>query len=262
MDTVPLNALSTTSLPSHETSPMPIPLDREWALLPPAHVIDIKVSPPCPPPVDLGFALAMAAKRLVDVTGAAAGLALLAPVMAVIAVLIRLGTPGPALFRQRRLGRGGQPFWIIKFRTMRVDAEQHLAELEAHNEAARGVLFKMRDDPRVTVLGRFLRRTNLDELPQLWNVLRGEMSLVGPRPFQMRDSERLRALNPLGFRRRLEFPPGLTGAWQVGRTDPTDSQHLLELDLDYIDRWSLGRDLRIIYRTVFVLLAGFRDRNR
>ena len=171
-----------------------------------------------------------------------------------------LDSRGPILFRQRRLGRYGRPFWILKFRTMRPDAEHTLAALEAQNEAARGVLFKMRDDPRVTRLGRFLRRTNLDELPQLFNVLKGEMSLVGPRPFQMRDCEKLYALDPNAFSRRLELPPGLTGAWQVLRSSPVDSEHLLKFDLRYVENWSLGNDLWILYRTVFIIIAGFRRR--
>ena len=185
---------------------------------------------------------------------------MLAPVLLAIALMIRIDSPGPVLFRRRRMGRHGRPFRIYKFRTMGTDAESQVDRLEPRNESDRGVLFKMRDDPRVTRLGRFLRHTNLDELPQLWNVLRGEMSLVGPRPFQDRDCERLEALDPVGFSRRLELPPGLTGAWQVGRLSPTDCERLLELDLDYIERWSLALDMKILYRTVFILLAGFRLR--
>lgn len=198
-------------------------------------------------------------KRVIDLLGASTGLAILLPIMLLLGMFIRLDSPGPILFKQRRLGRKGEPFWILKFRTMRVDAEQRLAELETRNESAKGVLFKMRDDPRVTRLGRFLRRTNLDELPQLWNVIRGEMSLVGPRPLQFRDCERLKAHDTDSFNRRLEFLPGLTGAWQVGRKSPTDSERLLDLDLEYMDSWSLGQDLWLIYRTFFVLFGGFRS---
>jgi lipopolysaccharide/colanic/teichoic acid biosynthesis glycosyltransferase len=252
MDTAPLNALSPMSFPPHESDPN----EHDW------------VDRPAP---DSGGSwrrrpdgprrpAALAAKRVIDLTGAAAGLVLLAPFLMVIAALIRLDSPGPVFFRQRRIGRHGRSFWIFKFRTMRADAEQRLAELEARNEAARGVLFKMRDDPRVTRLGKFLRRTNLDELPQLLNVLRGDMSLVGPRPFQMRDSERLRALDPDAFDRRLKLRPGVTGAWQVGRRSPTDSERLLELDLDYVENWSLALDLSLIYRTFFVILLGLLDR--
>jgi lipopolysaccharide/colanic/teichoic acid biosynthesis glycosyltransferase len=128
-------------------------------------------------------------KRIMDVVGALGGLILLGPVLAIVALLIRLDSRGPILFRQRRMGLGGREFRCLKFRTMVADAEQRLRDLEARNECAGGVLFKIKDDPRVTPLGRFLRRTSLDELPQLWNVLVGEMSLVGPRPWQLRDSE-------------------------------------------------------------------------
>ena len=201
---------------------------------------------------------ALSAKRLIDILGSTLGLLILSPVLALIAVLIRLDSPGPILFRQQRTGRYGRIFSILKFRTMTSGAEAHLRELEDLNESAHGVLFKMRNDPRVTKIGHFLRRTNLDELPQLLNVLKGEMSLVGPRPFQMRDTERLRQLDPSGFARRLDFPPGLTGNWQVRRTSPIDSDHLLEFDLDYIENWSLPRDLFLIYRTFFIVIAGFR----
>ncbi len=248
MDTAPLNAVSTTTFPTHESTTS----DSGWSSLPQDRSSTTYES--------LSWSLSLHAKRLIDLVGAALGLVFLAPVLLTIAVMIRKDSPGPILFLQNRRGRGGQPFRIYKFRTMRPDAETLLTSLEAENEAARGVLFKMRDDPRVTRLGRFLRRTNLDELPQLINVLRGEMSLVGPRPFQERDCERLDALDPAGAARRLEFPPGLTGPWQVGRVSPTDSEHLLELDLGYLDNWSLRLDLQILYRTVFVVLRGFVER--
>jgi lipopolysaccharide/colanic/teichoic acid biosynthesis glycosyltransferase len=196
------------------------------------------------------------AKRLIDLTGAAAGLVLLAPVMVLIALAIRLESPGPVIFRQRRLGRGGRPFWFLKFRTMVADAEARLAALEAHNEAPCGVLFKIRRDPRVTRLGLFLRRSSLDELPQLWNVLRGEMSLVGPRPLQLRDSERLAARAPGAFARRLTVPPGLTGAWQVGGRSETDGLGMLALDLGYVENRSLLLDLSIIGRTFGAVIRG------
>jgi lipopolysaccharide/colanic/teichoic acid biosynthesis glycosyltransferase len=194
------------------------------------------------------------AKRAVDLAGALLGLILLSPVLLVVAVLIRLDSPGPILFRQWRRGHRGRPFRMLKFRTMIVDAEQRLGGLESCNESAGGVLFKLRDDPRVTRLGRFLRRTSLDELPQLINVLRGEMSLVGPRPLQLRDSERLSAVDPRGYTRRLEVKPGLTGPWQVGGRSDLNYERMVELDLDYVDRRSLGRDLRIIGETLLVVL--------
>lgn len=249
MDTAPLNALSPASLPPRDGRPD----GGDWAVLPTFEGLY--------PSAQLARTLAMAAKRVIDLVGAGFGLVFLGPLLLGVAAAIRLDSPGPALFRQRRMGRDGREFSILKFRTMRADAEHLLVNLEEHNEAALGVLFKMRDDPRVTRLGRFLRRTNLDELPQLVNVVRGEMSLVGPRPFQNRDCDRLRALDPVAYARRLEFPPGLTGAWQVGRRSPVDSDRLLDLDLEYADNWSLALDLRLLYRTFFIVLAGFRGRS-
>ncbi len=195
-------------------------------------------------------------KRAVDLAGAIAGLILLAPLMLVIMLLVRISSPGPALFRQRRMGLYGQPFWFYKFRTMYQNAEARLAELEVQNESAGGVLFKIRNDPRVTPLGRFLRRTSLDELPQLFNVLLGQMSLVGPRPLQLRDDERLWALNPVAHKARLTVMPGLTGAWQVGGRSDEDCTGMLRLDLDYVENWSLGRDLLIICQTIPAVLSG------
>jgi len=199
--------------------------------------------------------VASVTKRIMDVTGAALGLVLLAPMLAVIAVLVRATSPGPALFRQLRLGQGGQPFYMLKFRTMYKDAERRLAELEAQNEASGGVLFKIRHDPRVTPLGRFLRRTSLDELPQLINVLWGEMSLVGPRPLQLRDSHLLEAMDPDAFARRLSIPPGVTGPWQVsGRSDGADD--MVPKDLEYVASWSLALDLKILLQTIPAVLMG------
>src|SRR5262249_25103562 len=196
------------------------------------------------------------AKRIIDVIGATLGLVLLFPVMLVIALLVRLTSPGPVLFRQLRQEQGGRPFWFLKFRTMTADAEHRLRELESLNEAAGGVLFKMRRDPRVTPLGRWLRRASLDELPQLFNVLRGEMSLVGPRPLQMRDTALLEQLEPDAYALRLTVPPGLTGAWQVGGRSETDSLGMLRLDRAYIEKWSLWRDMGILCRTAGAVLRG------
>src|ERR1700723_3650658 len=158
-----------------------------------------------------------------DVVGGLGGLLVLSPVLAVVALLIRLDSRGPILFRQERMGLGGRVFWCLKFRTMVPDAGQRLRDLEARNESVGGVLFKIKDDPRVTPLGRFLRSSSLDELPQLWNVLVGEMSLVGPRPLQLRDSEKLENLDPEGYARRLSVMPGITGPWQVGGRSDVDS---------------------------------------
>ncbi|WP_435022620.1 sugar transferase (plasmid) [Tundrisphaera sp. TA3] len=196
------------------------------------------------------------AKRAIDLVGAIGGLICLAPIMGLIAVLIRLGSKGPILFRQVRLGRDGKPFYCLKFRTMVADAEKKLDELENLNESAGGVLFKIKEDPRVTGLGRILRKTSLDELPQLWNVLVGEMSLVGPRPLQLRDCDRLDANDPIGYQKRLKVLPGITGPWQVGGRSDVDSDRMMDLDLDYVDNWSLGLDLRIIARTVVVVALG------
>jgi lipopolysaccharide/colanic/teichoic acid biosynthesis glycosyltransferase len=179
---------------------------------------------------------------------------LASPILVVIAVFIRFDSAGPIIFRQRRLGLGGREFLLFKFRTMRPDAEQVVAELEGLNESAGGVLFKIRNDPRVTRLGRFLRRTSLDELPQLLNVIRGEMSLVGPRPLQLRDCDRLRHMDPEGFARRLAVPQGLTGPWQISGRSNKDSQSMLRLDLDYAEHWSLALDLKILLQTVPAVL--------
>lgn len=199
--------------------------------------------------------VARALKRAIDILGAAVGLFVLAPLLVGVALVIRLSSRGPMLFLQRRLGQDRQAFWVMKFRTMVPDAELRLVELESLNESAGGVLFKMRHDPRVTRIGRFLRRTSIDELPQLINVLRGEMSLIGPRPLQLRDCELLEAHDPVGFARRLRVKPGLSGPWQVGGRSDVDFQGMIEMDLDYIDNWSLGRDLGIIVKTVGVVLA-------
>ena len=193
-------------------------------------------------------------KRAIDLIGVLVGLTLLTPVILVIALLIRLEGRGPILFRQLRRGYRGRLFRVIKFRTMSVDAEQRLVALEESNESAGGVLFKLRHDPRVTRLGQFLRRYSLDELPQLINILCGEMSLVGPRPLQLRDSDKLMALDPSVYARRLEVMPGLTGPWQVGGRSEVDYQRMVELDVDYAENWTIGLDLRIICKTFFVVL--------
>jgi lipopolysaccharide/colanic/teichoic acid biosynthesis glycosyltransferase len=193
-------------------------------------------------------------KRAIDLSGALVGLMLLTPVMLVIAVLVRIDSDGPILFRQLRRGRRGRLFWVLKFRTMMIDAEQRLADLENSNESGGGVLFKLRDDPRVTPLGKFLRQHSLDELPQLINVFWGEMSLVGPRPLQLRDSDRLLASNPEAYFRRLQVMPGLTGPWQVGGRSLVDYERMLELDLNYVANWSLSQDLWIICKTFLVVL--------
>jgi lipopolysaccharide/colanic/teichoic acid biosynthesis glycosyltransferase len=198
--------------------------------------------------------LPLVVKRTFDLTGALIGLTLLTPVILLIALVIRLEGRGPILFHQLRRGYRGRLFRVIKFRTMCVDAEQRLSALEESNESDGGVLFKLRRDPRVTHVGRFLRNYSLDELPQLINVLCGEMSLVGPRPLQLRDSDKLLALDPKAYARRLEVMPGLTGPWQVGGRSEVNYERMLELDMNYVENWSNGMDLRIIAKTFFVVL--------
>lgn len=195
-------------------------------------------------------------KRAIDFSGALVGLLMLMPVMLAVAVLIRLDSPGPIFFRQLRRGHRGRLFWVLKFRTMIVDAEKQLAALEDKNESAGQVLFKIKHDPRVTPLGRFLRKSSLDELPQLINILRGEMSIVGPRPLQLRDSEMLQSLDAEGYRRRLQVPPGLTGPWQVGGRSAVDYAQMVKLDVNYAENWSILGDLVIIVRTFFAVIVG------
>ena len=192
----------------------------------------------------------MYAKRTFDVVLSSVALLLCLPVLAVVAVLIKLDSPGPVLFRQERVGRNGSLFSMIKLRTMCVDAEDQLDELGELNEAT-GPMFKIKADPRITRLGRFLRRFSIDEIPQFWNVLRGEMSLVGPRPALEHEVEEW---DP-ELRKRLEVPPGLSGLWQVsGRSDASFEQYR-RLDLYYVDNWSLAHDLRVIAKTVWVVLT-------
>ena len=189
------------------------------------------------------------AKRVFDVVLSGVALTLLLPVIAVCAVVIRLDSPGPAFFRQARVGRDGTQFGIVKLRTMRMNAEHEVADLLHRNEAA-GPLFKIKDDPRVTRVGTFLRRTSIDELPQLWNVLKGEMSLVGPRPplpSEVAEYDR-------DSHRRLIVKPGMTGLWQVsGRSDLSWEQGV-RLDLFYVENWSVAGDLQILFQTVGVVL--------
>jgi len=190
-------------------------------------------------------------KRTVDAVSAAAALALTAPLLTIIALVIKLESPGPVLYQAQRVGLKGRRFRCHKFRTMDAGADKLKEDLRASNER-QGAFFKMADDPRITRAGRWLRRYSLDELPQLWNVVRGEMSLVGPRPHPLDDFERY----DLGDLQRLDVPPGLTGLWQVtARRDPSFERGLA-LDLEYIRSWTLWRDFRILYKTVSVVLHG------
>jgi exopolysaccharide biosynthesis polyprenyl glycosylphosphotransferase len=184
-------------------------------------------------------------KSILDRVGAAVGLLLLSPLMVAIAIAIRHDSPGPVFFRQIRVGKGGREFVIFKFRTMGTDAERRLTALRARNDHD-GVLFKMRDDPRVTRVGRVLRRFSLDELPQLINVLLGEMSLVGPRPPL---PEEVMAY-PSDMRRRLAVRPGMTGLWQVSGRSDLSWEETVRLDLRYVENWSFSLDLVILLRTL------------
>jgi exopolysaccharide biosynthesis polyprenyl glycosylphosphotransferase len=194
----------------------------------------------------------LAVKRAIDVAGAFALLVVLAPLMVGIAVAVELTSPGPALFAQERFGYMKRRFRMYKFRTMVADAERFQGDLEAQNEAA-GPVFKIRADPRITALGRFLRRTSLDELPQLWNVLVGEMSLVGPRPLPTRDVDRF---SEPWLMRRFSMRPGLTCLWQIGGRSDLSFQRWIALDLEYIDRWSLWLDTLILLKTIPAVFSG------
>jgi exopolysaccharide biosynthesis polyprenyl glycosylphosphotransferase len=190
-------------------------------------------------------------KRVLDVGLSIAGLCLASPFMAFIAVLVKLDSPGPVLYRAQRAGRKGERFLCCKFRTMTVDADRKQEQLRRHNER-QGPTFKISDDPRITHVGRWLRRYSLDELPQLWNVLKGEMSLVGPRPHPLHDVDRYE----LEHLRRLDVTPGITGLWQVtARRDPSFQKNMV-LDLEYIERWSLWLDFRILLKTLGAVVAG------
>ena len=192
-------------------------------------------------------------KHVIDVALAFTMLVLISPVFLLVALLIKWTSPGPVLFRQQRCGLNGQPFTILKFRTMATDAEQRKAELAAMNEMS-GPVFKMTNDPRITPVGRWLRKFSLDEFPQLINVLRGEMSMVGPRPLPVDEVQRF---NDLAHRRRLSVKPGLTCLWQVrGRNNVSDFKDWVRLDLEYIDNWSLWLDLKILWWTVPIVLTG------
>jgi exopolysaccharide biosynthesis polyprenyl glycosylphosphotransferase len=195
----------------------------------------------------------VAAKRMLDVLGSAALLLILSPVMIATAIAIKLESRGPVFFRQPRAGRGNRSFNLIKFRSMYVDAEQRKAELDAMNESDDGVMFKIRDDPRITRVGGFIRRFSIDELPQLFNVLRGEMSLVGPRPLIFRETA---ALEERWHLRRLELRPGITGPWQVyGRSD-SPFQEMVRFDYQYVAGWSLARDFEILVATIPAVVSG------
>jgi exopolysaccharide biosynthesis polyprenyl glycosylphosphotransferase len=195
--------------------------------------------------------VALIVKRVVDVAFALCLLIFTAPLMGLIVLVIKLDSPGPVLFRQARVGKAGRPFTLYKFRSMAVGAEEQKELLRNLNEAD-GPLFKIKADPRVTRLGRFLRRLSLDELPQFYNVLRGDMSIIGPRPAL---AEEVAQYQPWHMR-RLEIAPGITGLWQVsGRSElPFDEMALL--DIYYVEQWSPALDLKILLRTIPTVLFG------
>jgi exopolysaccharide biosynthesis polyprenyl glycosylphosphotransferase len=200
---------------------------------------------------DLSWSLMI--KSLLDRVGALVLIILTSWMMLLVALAIRLTSPGPIIFRQQRAGKNGRPFTMYKFRSMQTDAEMLQSELIAFNQMS-GPVFKIAEDPRVTPIGRFIRKTSLDEFPQLLNVLKGEMSLVGPRPLPLYE---VRNFDSPAQRRRLSMRPGLTCLWQVsGRNDLHSFDEWVKLDLSYIDNWSLWLDLKILLRTVPVVLFG------
>ena len=191
-------------------------------------------------------------KRLTDIIGGLVGLIITLILTPFIAIAIKVDSPGPVFFSQTRIGRNGRRFKIYKFRSMYIDAEERKKELEKENEMS-GLMFKMTNDPRVTKVGEFIRKTSLDELPQFWNIVKGDMSLVGTRP---PTEDEFNEYNQY-YRRRISMTPGLTGLWQVsGRSDIEDFDEVVQLDLRYIDHWSLTLDLKIILQTIAVVFKG------
>ena len=191
-------------------------------------------------------------KRLMDILGGLVGCVISIPIIAVTAIPLKLESPGPLIFKQKRVGLNGRVFYIHKLRSMYVDAEERKKELMARNEM-NGLMFKMQDDPRITRVGRFIRKTSIDELPQFFDVLRGDMSLVGTRPPTLDEYKQYESHH----KRRLSMKPGITGLWQVsGRSDIEDFEEVVKLDVQYIDNWSLWGDVKILIKTIWVVFAG------
>ncbi len=189
-------------------------------------------------------------KRIFDIVFAIIGIVLSSPIMIITAIAIKLDSPGPAIFKQVRVGKNGRHFKIWKFRSMYVDAEARKAELQAMNEVGDGMMFKIKDDPRITRVGKFIRKTSIDELPQFFNVLVGSMSFVGTRPPTLDEVEKYTT----DQWRRISIKPGITGMWQSsGRSNITDFEKVVGLDVDYIDNWTPFMDIRILFRTVYEL---------
>ena len=193
-----------------------------------------------------------ALKRLIDIVGSGLGMVLLSPVFLAIAIAVKRSSPGPVFFSQIRVGRYGRHFKFHKFRSMRQDAEALKASLAAQNESKDGVIFKMKDDPRVTKVGKFLRRTSLDELPQLWNVFVGDMSLVGPRPPVPKEVQEY----TLEDRKRLDVIPGITCLWQIGGRSDIPFKEQVRLDKDYILSQSVWKDVLILLKTIPAIVGG------
>lgn len=192
-------------------------------------------------------------KRAIDIIGAISGLLLLSPVIVIVACAIKFTSKGPIFFSQKRVGKNGELFDMYKFRSMVVNAEE-LKEKLAHQNEMSGPMFKMKDDPRVTKVGKFIRKTSLDELPQLWNVLKGDMSLVGPRPSLPKEVVQFEGW----MYKRLEVKPGLTCYWQVSGRNNIDFEDWMKLDIKYVEERNLWSDIKLIFKTVLVL---FGDKN-
>lgn len=214
--------------------------------------------------VPLRRRVSLGVKRLIDIVGAIVLIVLASPIMLVTALAVKLSSPGPIIFRQSRMGLGGLPFNFYKFRSMRIDSNdrahrEYVEKLIAgQNEAinqgnGEKPVYKMRSDPRITPVGRIIRKTSIDELPQLWNVLKGEMSLVGPRPPVPYEVAKYQSWH---MRRLQEMRPGITGLWQVEGRSRTTFDDMVRLDLRYVRNWSLWLDIRILFKTIFVVLTG------
>ena len=194
---------------------------------------------------------AMLVKRIMDIAGSIVGMIFLLIAMIIFGPIIKLTSPGPIFFKQKRVGKGGRYFYIYKFRSMYQDAEKRLKELTSQNEMS-GFMFKMEDDPRITPIGKFLRKTSIDELPQFINVFKGDMSLVGTRPPTVGEFKQYHGHH----KRRLSMKPGITGMWQAyGRDTVTDFEEVVKMDLEYIDNWNLGMDIKILGKTVVTLFT-------
>ncbi|GIV61834.1 MAG: hypothetical protein KatS3mg044_0700 [Rhodothermaceae bacterium] len=195
-------------------------------------------------------------KRTLDIVGALFGICFLLPVWIVVTLFVKLSSPGPVLYRQRRLGQDGRIFSMLKFRSMYVDADSLLGEILQEDAALREEytrFHKLQNDPRITPIGRVLRKYSIDELPQFWNVLVGEMSLVGPRPYLPGEIDKMKGR---GLETILSVRPGLTGLWQTSGRNQLLFYERLELDIEYVERWSLALDLKLLWRTIPVVLKG------